>query len=258
MTQPTEPRPTVADEGRPPPSSAADIVADEDAWVDLAGGLAPLGILVPRSVPPWRGAALGVLTLIGVGISSLLALAAVATIERWLIPNGDAADASHGVALGGSVVVGGLLSLGLLAGVARLTLGRGSTLARGDVAIAGLVLLLLGGWTIALHAWNVGVAGYVEPDLIGRGTLLWPGMVVYLTVALAAVRLTRQRTALALLVLVALAITALFVETLCNGLGALADGDVSQAGVAVGVLSATQLAVLGSWWWRTLRTRFRG
>lgn len=243
MSQPPELRPTIA---------------DEDAWVDLEARLAPLEILVPRSVPPWRGAALGVLTLVGVGISSLLALVAAVTIERWLIPNGDAADASHGVALGGFVVVWGLLSLGLLAGAARLTLGRGSTLARGDLAIAGLVLLLLGGWTVALHAWNVGVAGYVEPDLVGRGTLLWPGIVVYLMVALAAVRLTRQRIALALLVLVALAITALVVETLGNGLGALADGDVSQAGVTVGVLSVAQLAVLGSWWWRTVRTRFRG
>lgn len=243
MTQPPELRPTIA---------------DEDAWVDLEARLAPLEILVPRSVPPWRGAALGVLTLVGVGISSLLALVAAVTIERWLIPNGDAADASHGVALGGFVVVWGLLSLGLLAGAARLTLGRGSTLARGDLAIAGLVLLLLGGWTVALHAWNVGVAGYVEPDLVGRGTLLWPGIVVYLMVALAAVRLTRQRIALALLVLVALAITALVVETLGNGLGALADGDVSQAGVTVGVLSVAQLAVLGSWWWRTVRTRFQG
>lgn len=243
MSQPPELRPTIA---------------DEDAWVDLEARLAPLEILVPRSVPPWRGAALGVLTLVGVGILSLLALVAAVTIERWLIPNGDAADASHGVALGGFVVVWGLLSLGLLAGAARLTLGRGSTLARGDLAIAGLVLLLLGGWTVALHAWNVGVAGYVEPDLVGRGTLLWPGIVVYLMVALAAVRLTRQRIALALLVLVALAITALVVETLGNGLGALADGDVSQAGVTVGVLSVAQLAVLGSWWWRTVRTRFRG
>lgn len=243
MSQPPELRPTIA---------------DEDAWVDLEARLAPLEILVPRSVPPWRGAALGVLTLVGVGISSLLALVAAVTIERWLIPNGDAADASHGVALGGFVVVWGLLSLGLLAGAARLTLGRGSTLARGDLAIAGLVLLLLGGWTVALHAWNVGVAGYVEPDLVGRGTLLWPGIVVYLMVALAAVRLTRQRIALALLVLVALAITALVVETLGNGLGALADGDVSQAGVTVGVLSVAQLAVLGSWWWRTVRTRFPG
>lgn len=243
MSQPPELRPTIA---------------DEDAWVDLEARLAPLEILVPRSVPPWRGAALGVLTLVGVGILSLLALVAAVTIERWLIPNGDAADASHGVALGGFVVVWGLLSLGLLAGAARLTLGRGSTLARGDLAIAGLVLLLLGGWTVALHAWNVGVAGYVEPDLVGRGTLLWPGIVVYLMVALAAVRLTRQRIALALLVLVALAITALVVETLGNGLGALADGDVSQAGVTVGVLSVAQLAVLGSWWWRTVRTRFPG
>lgn len=258
MTQPTELRPTVADESRLPPSSIADIVADEAAWVDLEARLAPLEILVPRSVPPWRGAALGVLTLVGVGIASLLALVGVATIERWLIPNGDAADVSHGVALGGFVVVWGLLSLGLLAGATRLTLGRGSTLARGDLAIAGLVLLLLGGWTIALHAWNVGVAGYVEPDLIGRGTYLWPGIVVYLAVALAAVRLTRDRIALALLVLVALAIGALVVETLGNGLGAIADGDVSETGVAVGVLSATQLVVLGSWWWRTVRTRLRG
>ncbi len=200
-------------------------------------------------LPPWRAAALGVITLAGVLAACVVALVAVMTLERWLVPNGDAAEVGHGVALGVFVLVWGLLSLGILASAARVTLGRGATLARGDLAVAGFVLLLQGGWTWALHAWVVGIAGYVELDLVGRGTYLWPAVVVLVTIALAAVRLTRGRIAPVLVGFAALAIGAIVVETVQNGLGAIADGDVSGAGLAIGILSAAQLTVLGCWWW---------
>ncbi|MEX1156831.1 MAG: hypothetical protein WED12_06640, partial [Chloroflexota bacterium] len=158
-------------------------------------------------------------------------------------------------ALGGFVVAWGLLSLGFLAASARVTLGRAATLGRRDFAAAGIVLLLLGGWTIGLHAWVVGVAGYVELDLIRRGTYVWPAVVVLVTIALSAIRLTRGWIALTLLGLGALAIAVLAVETLRNGLGAMADGDVSAAGIVVGILSVGQLAVLAGWWWMTARVR---
>lgn len=202
---------------------------------------------------PWRAAALGVVTIGGVVAASLVALVAVMTLERWLVPNGDAAEAGHGVALGAFVLVWGLLSLGVLAGAARVMLGPDATLARGDLAAAGLVLLLQGGWTSALHAWVVGIAGYVELDLVGRGTYLWPALVVLVTIALAAVRLARGRIAPALLGFAALAIGAMFVESVQDGLGAIADGDVSGAGLAIGILSAAQLIVLGCWWWVAAR-----
>ncbi len=232
--------------------------ADEETWTDLEARLAPLDARMPRPVPPWRFAALGALTLVGVLVSSVVALVAVVTLERWLIPNGDAADVSHGVALGGSMLVWGLLSLGLLAGAARVTLGCAATLGRGDLTAAGLVLLLQAGWTFALHAWVVGATGYVEFELVHPGTRLWPGVVMLVTITLAAVRLALGGTAWGLLGFAGLAIAGLIVETLQNGLGAIADGDVSQAGLAVGILSVAQLAVLGWWWWRTVRTRLAG
>ena len=191
----------------------------------------------------------------GVVAASLVALVAVTSVERLLIPDGDAADLGHGVALGVFVLVWGLLSLALLAAAARLTLGRAATLARVDLAAAGLVLLLQAGWTTALHAW---VAGYVELDLVRPGTYLWPAIVVLATLALVAVRLSRGRIALGLLGFAGLAAAVLFVETFRNALGAIADGDVSGAGLAVGILSVAQLAVLGRWWWVTARGRLMG
>jgi len=235
MSDPTRPRAAAA--------------ADEDAWADLEARLAPLDVLVPRAVPPWRGAALGALSLLGVAAASLVALFGVTTVERTLMPQGDAVGLGHGVALGAFVLAWGAISLGVLAVAVRLMLGRAGTLGQRDLGVAALVLLLQAGWVVALHAWNVGVAGYVEPDLIGRGTFLWPVNVVCITVALTAVRLARHRVALALWVLIALAIATLVAETVSNGLGALADGEVSGAGIAVGALSAAQLLVLGWWWW---------
>ena len=219
----------------------------------------------PRSTPscrprsrPWRAAALGVVTLVGVVAASLVALVAVTSVERWLIPDGDAADLGHGVALGVFVLVWGLLSLAFLAAAARLTLGRAATLARIDLAAAGLVLLLQAGWTTALHAWVAGVAGYVELDLVRPGTYLWPAIIVLATIAMAAVRLSRGRMALGLLGFAGLAAAVLLVETFQHGLGAIADGDVSGAGLAVGIISVAQLAVLGRWWWVTARGRLAG
>lgn len=258
MSHPTERRPSAADDQLLPPFEVADILATEEAWADLAARLAPLDAVVPHTVPPWRAAALGVLTLVGVLAASLMALVAVMSVERWLIPDGDAADPGHGVALGVFVLAWGLLSLGLLAGAARLTLGRAATLARGDLAAAGLVLLLQTGWTFALHAWLVGVAGYVELNLVRPGTYLWPAIVVLATLALAAVSLSRGRLALGLLGFAGLAAAVLLVETVRNGLGAIADGEVSGAGLAVGILSVAQLAVLGRWWWVTARGRLVG
>lgn len=45
-----------------------------------------------------------------------------------------------------------------------------------------------------------------------------------------------------------------------NALGALADGNVSGPGLAVGFVSVSvaQLAVLGGWWWATARGRLMG
>lgn len=240
------------------PEPGAASAADGEARAGLQARRAPLDALVPRPVPPWRFAALGAVTLVGVLATGVVALVAVVTLEHWLIPNGDAADVSHGVALGGSTLVWGLLSLGLLAGATRVTLGHAATLGHGDLATAGLVLLLQAGWMIALHAWVVGAVGYVEFDLVHPGTSLWPGVVLLVTMALAAVRLARGRTALGLLWFAGLAIAGLFVETFQNGRGAIADGDVSQAGLAVGILSIVQLAVLGWWWRRTVRTRRAG
>ena len=157
------------------------------------------------------------------------------------------------------MLVWGVLTLGLLAGAARMMLGHAATLGRGDLTAAGLVLLLQAGWMVALHAWVVGVGGgYVEFDLVHPGTMLWPMIVMLVTITLTTVRLARGRTALGLLGFAGLAIAGLFVETLQNGLGAIADGDVSGAGLAVGILSIAQLAVLGWWWRRAVRTRLAG
>lgn len=262
MTRLTDRGSTAADDYRMPPSVAADgavsaatdVGANEAARAGLEAKPAVRDPLPARAMMPWLATVLGVAALAGVAVAGLGALFAVVTIEHWLIPNGDAADASHGVALGVANLAWGLLSLGLLAGAARVILGRAATLGRGDVATGGVVLLLQAGWTTGLHAWIVGVAGYVELQLVQPGTYAWPLIVMLVTVALTAVRLSPGRIAAVLLGFAALAIGALLVETLQNGLGAIADGDVSAPGVAVGILSAAQMVVLGVWWWRTVRS----
>lgn len=204
--------------------------------------------LVPRSIPLWRPATLGILALIGVGATMLPAALAVMLLENWLVAERDASQLPHAVALGSFVVLWGVLSLGILAAAARLTMGRGAAIARRDAVLAGVVLLLLGAWVVALHAWNVGVAGKVELDLIGRGTYAWPVVVVFVVVALATSRLTGRRVGLVLLGLAIFGISALVFEATSNVRGALADNHVSTAGLAVGMLSAAQLIVLAAWW----------
>lgn len=254
MSFPTDQSP-VSDVERVPLDSAMNAHEDEENWAMLEQKLAPLDALVPAQPPAWRVATLGVATLAGVAAASVVSLIGAVTLERLLVPGADAADLAHGVALGTFVVAWGLLSLAILAAAARVTLGRPATLGRRDLVVASIVLLLLGGWTIGLHAWVVGVAGYVELDLIHPGTYIWPAVVVLVTIALAAMRLTRGRIALTLLGLSALAIAALALETLRNGLGAIADGNVSAPGTLVGILSVAQLAVLAGWWWATARIR---
>lgn len=239
------------------PSARSDrAIATNDEWGQLEQRLAPLEALVPAEAPQWRAAALGGVAVLGVFLTSVIALLGVVSVERLLVPAGDAADLSHGIALGVAVAAWGALSLGVLAVTARWLLGRAASLGHRDMALAAVVLVLLAGWTVGLHAWVVRVAGYVELDLISRSTYVWPLVVVLATVALAAVRFTRGRVAVGVLVLVALSIALVFVETIRNGMGAIADGDVSAAGVAVGLLSIAQIAVLLTWLAGTVWTRY--
>jgi hypothetical protein len=87
----------------------------DDAWGELEQRLAPLEALVPEHAPPWRAAALGAVAVLGVLGASVVALLGVVSIERLLVPAGDAADLTHGVALGIAMAAWGLLSLGVLA-----------------------------------------------------------------------------------------------------------------------------------------------
>ena len=144
----------------------------------------------------------------------------------------------------------------MLALAARAILGRAALLERRDLFVAGVLLLLLAGWTIGLHAWIVGVAGYVELDLIARSTFVWPLVVVLATVALAGVRFTRGAVTLGVLALVALAVLAIIIETIRNAFGAVADREVSGAGIVVGFLSAAQIVVLAWWFVSTVRNRY--
>lgn len=230
---------------------------DEQGWRALTRHLEPLDALVPGSVPAWRPATLGVTALVGVAAAMLPAALAIMLVERLLLPDRDASEAAHGIALGVFVVLWGVLALAVLAVAARLTIGRGAAIARPDLALAAAVLLMQGAWVAALHAWNVGVAGRVELDLIGRGTYLWPAAVVSLVVMLAAARLTSRPVALVLTSMVAIGVAALVLQTLSNARGAIADGHVSDAGLAVGVLSALQLVLLAAWWWDVLRPRLQ-
>lgn len=225
----------------------------EDAWVRLNRRLEPLNAVVPASIPSWRPATLGFLAMAGVALTMVPAALVMMLIERWLTV--DAEQPAHGVALGAFVFLWGLLSLALLSTAARLTIGRAGQLARRDLALAGAVLLAQGAWVAALHAWNVGVAGKVELDLIGRGTYVWPAVVIFLVVILPAVRLVGRRLAAALLVVTGIGILLLLFETISNALGAVADGEVSAGGVAVGVLSTVLLMFLCYWWWNALRPR---
>jgi hypothetical protein len=230
----------------------------EDRWGELEARLAPLEALVPEQAPPWRAAALGVVAVVGVFAASIVALLGVVSLEHLLLPEADAADLTHGVALGIAVAAWGVLSLGVLAGAARAILGRAAVMKRRDVLVAGVLLVLLAGWTAGLHAWVVGVAGYVELDLIARTTYVWPLVVVLATVALAGARFTRGAVTVGVLALVALALLAITIETIRNAFGAIADGDVSGAGVVVGVISVAQIAVLAAWFASTVRNRYWG
>jgi len=197
-----------------------------------------------------------VVAVLGVFAASVVALLGVVSLEHLLLPEADAADLTHGVALGIAMAAWGVVSLGVLAAAARGILGRAVVLGRRDVVVAGVLLLLLAGWTTGLHAWVVGVAGYVELDLIARSTYVWPLVVVLATVALVGVRFTRGVVTVAVLALVALAISSISVETILNTLGAVADGDVSGAGFAVGLLSAAQIVVLALWFASTIWSRY--
>jgi hypothetical protein len=179
--------------------------------------------------------------------ASLVSRLAVLGIEHLLFPANDAADFTHGAALGIAVAAWGVLSLAVLGGAARWMLGRAASLGRRDVVVAGVVLVLLAAWTTGLHAWVVGVVGYVELDLISRSTYVWPLIVVLVTVALVGVRFTRGRVTVVVLALAALAIVAISIETVRNASGAVADSEVSSAGIAVGLLSVAQIVVLCAW-----------
>ncbi len=253
-------RPVDDGRGRPAP----DLSERSDVTVEPNGGrgelqerLAPLEALVPEHAPPWRAAALGAVVVLGVFGASVIALFGVVSIERLLVPAGDAADLTHGVALGIAMAGWGVLSLGVLAAAARRILGRGASLGRRDVLVAAVLFVLLAGWTTGLHAWVVGVAGYVELDLIARSTYVWPLVVVLATVALVGVRFTRGAVTVGVLALVGMSISAISVETIRNALGAAADGDVSGAGVAVGLLSIAQIVVVLIWFAATVRDRYR-
>ncbi len=228
----------------------------EDAWEATERRLAPLESLVPPEPPPWRVGALALTTLIGAGVAGLVSLLAVVSLEHVLFPQADAAELTHGIALGVSVAVGGALSLLILGVAARITVGRAARLDRRDLALAAVVFALLAAWTVALHAWVVGVAGYVELGLIHLGTRAFAGIVVLVTVALVAAPLTRARATVAVLAATTMGIGALILETISNAFGAIADGDVSAAGVAVGTLSAILILVLSAWAIATARARF--
>lgn len=253
MTRPDDGR------GRPArePSERRDVaVGPVDPWAELEERLAPLEALLPEHAPPWRAAALGAVAVLGVFGASFIALFGVVTIERLLVPAADAADLTHGVALGIAMACWGVLSLGVLAAAARRILGRAASLGRRDVLVAAVLFVLLAGWTTSLHAWVVGVAGYVELGLIARPTYVWPLVVVLATVALVGARFTRGAVTVGVLALVGLAISAISAETIQNALGAVEDGDVSGAGLAVGLLSIAQIVVLLIWFAATVRDRY--
>jgi hypothetical protein len=235
------------------PKSPSD---GDDSWESLERRLAPLERLIPPEPPPWRIAALALTTVIGAGVAALISLLVVVSLEHVLFPQADAADVTHGIALGLSVAVGGGLSLVILWVAARTTVGRAARLDRRDLALASVVFALLAAWTVALHAWVVGVAGYVELDLIGLGTRAFDGIVVLVTVALVATPLTRARATVAVLAATAIGIAALIFETISNALGAVADGEVSAAGLAVGAVSAILILVLSAWAVATAHARF--
>jgi hypothetical protein len=240
-----------ADARMPTPPSDGD-----DAWEALERRLAPLESLVPPEPPPWRIGALALTTIVGVGVAGLVSLLAVVSLEHVLFPQVDAAELTHAIALGVSVAVGGGLSVMILGVAARVTVGRAAQLDRRDLALAAVVFALLAAWTVALHAWVVGVAGYVELDLISLGTRAFAGLVVLVTVALVATPLTRARATVAVLAAATIGIAALTLETISNALGAFGDGEVSAAGVAVGALSAILVLVLSAWAIATTRARF--
>jgi hypothetical protein len=236
---------------------SADTTSPErEAWEAIERRLAPLENLVPPEPPPWRIGALALTTIVGVGVAGLASLLGVVSLEHVLFPQADAADLTHGVALGLSVAVGGGLSLLLLAAAARVTVGRAARLDWRDVALAAVVFVLLAAWTVALHAWVVGVAGYVELGLISLGTRAFDGIVVLVTVALVATPLTRARATVAVLAAVTIGIGLLTLETISNAFGAIADGDVSAAGLAVGALSVILILVLAGWAIATARARY--
>lgn len=256
MNERPDEKPEVRDAGSadttvPTPPSDGD-----DAWEAIERRLAPLESLVPPEPPPWRVGALALTTVIGVGVAGLVSLLAVVSLEHLLFPQADAAELTHGIALGVSVAVAGALSLLILGVAARVTVGRAARLDRRDLALAAVVFALLAAWTVALHAWVVGVAGYVELDLVSLGTRAFAGIAVLVTVALVAAPLTRARATVAVLAATTMGIAALIFETSSNAFGAIADGEVSAAGVALGTLSAILILVLSAWAIATARARF--
>lgn len=253
MTERFEENPKV---GESPPADPSPPSDGEEAWEAMERRLAPLESLLPPEPPPWRIGALALTTLIGVAVAGLVSLLAVVSLEHLLFPEADASELTHGIALGLSVAVGGGLSLLILGVAARVTVGRAAQLDRRDLALAAVVFALLAAWTVALHAWVVGVAGYVEIDLVRLGTRAFSTIAVLVTVALVAAPLTRAKATVAVLAATTLGIAALLLETISNAFGAIADGEVSAAGIALGVLSAVVILLLSAWTIATVRARF--
>jgi len=195
--------------------------------------------------PFWRSLAL--VALVFVAVAATYVPAAVPFLGESLLPPGLRTEVVHLAAIGGWMIVWGMLSLGVVALAARFVFAIRVRVARRDVVLAAVAVLLLAGWQMALMAWLISKFGLIELDALTPFAWLWPA-VVLVSVALSAIaRVVHRDVFTVVLAFAAVSIVALALETASSIAGALEDGRVSPNGMVVGVLTVLQVAVLGSW-----------
>ncbi len=224
---------------------------DDREWDPIRQRLEGIEADVPRQIPPWRLAGLGLVQVAVIIGAAVLVLPFVGFLTDAL--TGSLGEPARPVALGAATFVWTTASLGGLALMARLVSGGVLGVPRRDWLFALLLYLTLGAWQTGIGLWQLTELGQLEADAVGPATRIWPMLVLAASLLLAARPLASPRASRGLWMTAALVAALLALQVLSEVAGALRDGHVSPAGLAIGVVTALQLLVLGAWLVRAAR-----
>jgi hypothetical protein len=218
---------------------------DDRDWEALRRRLEPIEGGVPATIPPWQVAALGLAQLGAVIAAALVVLPLVTWLTGLL--DGPLGATARPFALGAAVFVWAMLSLAALDLLARRVSRGALGVARRDWLFAAVLYLALAGWVVGLGLWQVSILGELAVDASGWSARPWPMAVLAASLLLSALPMTGSRLRVRLWAAAAGIWVVLIAFAAVDLLGALADGHVSAAGLAVGIDGAVQLVVLLVW-----------